>query len=295
MPHWKHNQPIGGIFIASIANWQKTRFVHITYNVKEIDRILEPIRKEHPDVVYYFSHNGKNRDINQEFIEINTSAIKKYLPHCEIKQRQVDYVDYYDIIAKLADIINIEKKNAKEEQKIPQFTINLGTGSKMVAIANIDAHRLWDAVAVIYPYSLEYDPQSPGPTHSGEIIEAAPPRFKFEKPKVLLIQAMQILYWLLMHDPHGRQRDFILQHDWEHAIFEQHKILKVKNNEQARRKDSSQKMQLNRTIIGPLEDKWKFITRQKIGKTYQVSFTENGARMARVFMNMDYELKFAPS
>jgi hypothetical protein len=165
----------------------------------------------------------------------------------------------------------------------------------MVAIANIDAHRLWDAVDVIYPYSLEYDPKSPGPTHSGEIIEATPPRFKFEKPRILLIQAMQILYWLLTHDPHGRQREFVLQYDWEQAIFEQYQILKVKDNKQARRKGSSQKMQLSRTIIEPLEDRWKFITRQKTGNTYQVFFTENGVRMARVFMNMDYGVKFPNS
>ena len=261
--------------------------VHITYNSKEFDRITDPIIKEKPDVVYYIHHNGKKEDIFQEHLETNIQTISKRLPNTPIIQKGVDYIDYYDVISLLAQIVSTENKTHPES--LTQFMINMGTGSKMVAIANMDAVRLWENIAFTYPYSLDYNPEEKS-THKGAMLSAVPPKMEFRKPSLLLIQTMQLILWLMEHDRYERKRNFILQKDLQTLIFNTHKIMNVTPNAEPRKQDSSEKIRLNSKVIAKLRDHWKFITRKKQGKSYRIYFTENGRKMARVFMNYDYGL-----
>ncbi|MHA1584965.1 MAG: HFX_2341 family transcriptional regulator domain-containing protein [Promethearchaeota archaeon] len=264
--------------------------VHITYNVKEHKRITHPILLEKPNILYYIHHHGGNEDVNLISKEENLRLIRKMLPECQIIETMVNYVDYYDVIGNLAKIISKEKKHAKEMNKISRITINAGTGSKMVAIANIDAHRLWD-VNIIYPYSLNYDPNASS-THSGAIVAAEPPKLEFRKPSIELIQAMQILYWLKQHDPYGRKREFVQQKDWQEAIYETFKIDNVTKNSDPKKYDSSQKMRIKEKYVKRLDKYWHFLYRTKQGRSYKVYFTEEGLKMAKVFMNYDYGVNF---
>ncbi len=267
------------------------RKVHITYNAQEKKRITGPILSDEPDVLYYICHSGKIEDIFLNHKKMNLEMIKNNLKDCKIIEKKVDYVNYYDIIANLAKIISSENAVSKNNNKEVSFTINMGTGSKMVAIANIDANRLWDNIKLIYPYSLDYDPSAES-AHSGIMYSAEPPEFKFNKPSIELIKTMQILYWLMLHDKFKRKRDFILQRDWQDAIFHIYMIRSVKKNENPRDRDTSEKMSLNRAIISPLTDKWKFIYREKQGRDYKIYFTDAGLKMVRVFMNYNYEINF---
>jgi len=265
------------------------RKIHITYNSQEKKRITEPILSEKPDVIYYIYHHGENEDIFLNYKESNINTIKTNLKKCTVIECHVNYIDYYDIISNLAKIISSEKANNEDKEVF--FTINMGTGSKMVAVANIDAHRLWDNIELIYPYSLNYDPKAES-THSGILISAELPKFKFEKPPIDLIKAMQILYWLMKHDRFDRERDFVLQKNLQEAIFRTFKIRSVKKNENPRDLDTSEKMSLNRGIIYPLIKRWKFIYRERQGRDYKIHFTDAGFKMVRVFMNYDYGINF---
>lgn len=265
------------------------RKIHITYNAQEKKRITEPILSDTPDVVYYICHHGENKDIFLDYKKMNLETIKKNLKKCKIIEGKVNYIDYYDIISNLAKIISSENAKSKDEEI--SFTINMGTGSKMVAVANLDAGRLWDNIKLIYPYSLDYNPNEES-AHSGILISAEPPKFKFEKPPLDLIKAMQILYWLMLHDKFDRKRNFILQRDWQDAIFHKYLIRSVKKNENSRDRDTSEKMSLNRAIINPLTVKWKFIYREKQGRDYKIYFTSAGLKMVRVFMNYNYGINF---
>jgi len=262
------------------------RKIHIVYNAKEQNRIVNPIFREKPDVIYYFHHQGENTDINEPSRIHNLSLIKERLPNCKIVEDAVNYVDYYAIIGKLAGIYS------HEQDQGTQITINLGTGSKMVAIANIDAHRLWGG-RLTYPYSLDYDPGSIS-THTGKIRAAQLPNLEFRTPAVHLIKALQILYWLITHDRHGREdRMFVVQKEWQLAIYETYGIYTVLNNPDPRRKGSSQITSLNRVFITPLRDEWKYISQKKVGRGYHIYFTENGLKVAKIFMNYDYSIQFS--
>ncbi len=265
------------------------RKIHITYNAQEKKRITEPILSDEPDVLYYICHRGENEDVFLDYKKLNIKTIKGNLKNCKIIENDVNYIDYYDIISNLANIISSELVKNKDEGTI--FTINMGTGSKMVAIANNDANRLWDNIKLIYPYSLDYDPSADS-AHSGLMYSAEPPEFKFNKPTIELIKAMQILYWLMLHDKFERKRDFVLQRDWQNAIFRIYKIRTVKKNDNQRDQDTSEKMSLNRAIITPLIERWNLIYKEKQGRDHRIYFTDDGLKMVRVFMEYDYGINF---
>jgi hypothetical protein len=261
------------------------RKIHIVYNAKEERRILSPIFREKPDIIYYFHHEGDNVDINEPSRIRNLIEIRKKLPECTIIEDAVSYVDYYAVIGKLARIFS------QEQDQDTQITINLGTGSKMVALANNDAHRLWGG-RLTYPYSLDYDPSGKS-THTGKIRAAQLPNLEFRTPTIHLIKALQILYWLMTHDRHGREdRNFVVQKEWQTAIYETYHIHSVLNNPDPRRKGSSQITSLNRIFVVPLRDIWKYITQTKVGRGYHIYFTDNGLKVAKIFMNYDYGLQF---
>jgi len=96
----------------------------------------------------------------------------------------------------------------------------------------------------------------------------------------------------MLHDKFERKRDFVLQRDWQNAVFNKYKIRNVKKNENSRDRDTSEKMSLNRAIINPLTEKWKFIYREKQGRDYKIYFTDAGLKMVRVFMEYDYGINF---
>lgn len=261
--------------------------VHFTYNARENERIVDPILSEKPNSLYYFHFDDGNRsDINLKYQSENLEAIEKALPKCEIHKIGINYVDYYQIISKLAKIISDEQL-AHGNHEV-RFQINLGTGSKMVAIANMDAHRLWPNIDIIYPYSEEYDPTAET-THSGSMKGAEPPKFEFKHPGLKILKSIQILYVLRdTEDNFGHKHDYVKQSDLAYYVYDVFQILKVKSNEDPRKLQSSQLMQLKRRIIDRLDKNWGFITREKVGRDYHIFFTEKGEKMAKVFINYNY-------
>ena len=266
--------------------------VHITYNSREHHRITDPIIRQRPDAVYYmFFDDGKRLDINLTHKQDNIKYIKEKLPNCELHEIGVNYLDYYELIANLAQIFSNEKKSHPDHEVI--FKINLGTGSKMVAIANMDAHRLWENTQIIYPYSDDYNPAAEA-MHQGTIKVAKPPKFEFKHPKTHLIQSIQILYKLKqMPDKFGHIQDFVELRELFHYVYEIYKIMKVKRNEEPRKENSSQYMQLSRSIVDKLEKNWGFIKVKKVGKHKHLYFTEKGLKIAQVFVNYDYGIDLA--
>ncbi|MHA1674364.1 MAG: HFX_2341 family transcriptional regulator domain-containing protein [Promethearchaeota archaeon] len=266
--------------------------VHITYNVHEHARIVDPILEECPNTLFYFHFDDGNRlDVHLDYRDKNLAVIRDKLPKCKIVERGINYVDYYQIISNLAGIINQENKDHPEHAV--KFKINLGTGSKMVAIANVDASRLWENIEIIYPFSEMYDISAES-THSGTIQSADPPKFEFKHPNQKLKQAIQILYTLReKSDVHGHIHDFVKQRDLLHYIFDIFKVLEVSLNDDPRKYNTSQYMALNRNILDKLEKYWGFITRVKVGRDYHIFFTEKGEKMARVFVNYDYGIDLA--
>ncbi|WP_457558363.1 HFX_2341 family transcriptional regulator domain-containing protein [Candidatus Harpocratesius sp.] len=261
--------------------------VHIVYNSRERNRIIQPISQQKPNSLYYMHFEDGNRiDINLNYRDDNLSEIRRLLPECKIHEIGINYLDYYQIIGNLAKIINLEQKSHPNCDV--KFRINIGTGSKMVAIANIDAHRLWDNIEIVYPYSEDYDPTADS-MHRGTVRAAEPPKFEFKHPNRLLIQALQVIYTLQQQpNKFGHKLEYVELRDLFKYIFEVYKLIDVKPNEDSRKFNTSQYMRLDRNIISKLEKYWGFITTQLKNKNKRVFLTEKGEKMAKVFVNYDY-------
>ena len=80
--------------------------VHITYNVHEQARIVDPILEERPNALYYFHFDDGNRiDVHLVCRDKNLATISAKLPECEIVEQGINYVDYYQIISNLNQLL----------------------------------------------------------------------------------------------------------------------------------------------------------------------------------------------
>lgn len=260
------------------------RKVQIVFNVKEDSRIIDPILEDRPNIIYYF-HFQSQKKIDQfmAYRDKNIAMIRNALPNCEINEQGVDYVDYYNIIASLARVISREQKNSDT-----RIAINLGTGSKMCAIASMDAFRLWPrGVVPFYIYSPDYDPTREGPTHQGKMTKSVVPQFEFETPEEKLIQSFQLLIRCLAKDPNKNTRFIAFQQKWRDLLIK-NKLLESKAKKN-RAVEASLDNMLRDQIREKLKD-WGYIKVDMKGKEVIILLTDLGRKMSEIFKNYDYGL-----
>jgi hypothetical protein len=266
--------------------FQPTRKVHIVFNVKEKERITDPILQDKPDKIYYFHfQNQKKDDIYPNKEEENITCIQSQLPNCQIEQISLNYVDYYDIMGKLAKIFSTEIKIDGT-----RIAIHLGTGSKMCAIASMDAYRLWPKhVIPFYIYSRDYDPKRESAMHEGPMEKSQVPLAVYKTPDEELIKGMQILFQSFEKDEQGKVKRFAYQSTWENNLKQCGLLVSKSTNEDARKRSQAEANLIRENFKKPLEN-WEFITEKKSGKEVIIKFTPLGEKIFQIFENYDYGL-----
>ena len=165
--------------------------IHIVFNCEEEERITKPIIDNPPSKLYYFTafvRITKQKDVNMNYYEKNVKLLKKKIPLLEVMPKEVDYTNYIEIIQELSKIIKLER----EMNPNCNIFINISTGSKMAAIASIEASKLWNC-ETYYVFSSIYDPHGEGPRHKGEFFVVNPITFPTKKPKEIYIQTLKII------------------------------------------------------------------------------------------------------
>ena len=264
------------------------RKIQIIFNVKETNRITDPVLQDKPDKIYYFQFlSGRKQDTFLDYKQINLDLIKEQCPECEIVEDTVDYVDYYEIMGKLATIFSHELKGEGT-----RIAINLSSGSKMCAIAVMDAYRLWpEHIIPFYVYSLDYDAAREEGTHQGEMLKAIVPKFDYETPNIELIQAMQILDQCFELDADGKKKKTVPQAIWEKRLVESGVLDSKTEATDPRQIDMAIKNLLRNKFKDKLMDEWHYIGEKQIGKAKHLFLTDLGTRMLDIFRNYDYGLK----
>ncbi len=176
--------------------------VHVVFNKKEEGRITDPVLRDDPEILYYFEFKqGRRRDQNQVSKQKNIQFLQEKMPNLDIKERFVNYVDYFEIVERFGSIIKENIEETKGEQKL-QVTVNLATGSKLLIIAIANSCHYWRKMLKrnfnvllnpIYNYTDNYDTQREGGIHQGELILANMPEFEIVPPSELLIEAMFVI------------------------------------------------------------------------------------------------------
>jgi hypothetical protein len=266
-------------------NEKSVRRIHITYNVKEDTRITKPIFDEKPGKVYYFHMVSPSQtDIYLDWRDKNLSTIRQELPNCEIIEFGVNYVDYYELVKTLVEIIQQELKVDPKTR----ITINLSTASKMVAMANMDIFRIFpNCIDLVYLYSRNYnthrmDGQA---VHVGEFFNAMIPFFEMHIPDKELIYGMQILDQIIQEQNKNlpRAKNETIQAVWEKRLCDKQCLSTKAENEAAKVAICNQ---FESKFRIPLESDWKLIIRKKKGKSFIVRFTEEGQKFINVFRNI---------
>lgn len=235
--------------------------VHIAPVGFEIDRIVIPARVEKADKVWLLVHDKPHEDKATSFVDKTTKELKKLNIKVEVKR--ADRFDLFKIIKAVREII--------EEEKANDVYINVATGSKIQAIACMMACMIFNDKKNVKPFYAEAEKYSgfKGEQQTtGWKRNIALPAYEIKIPKSELVRALKIIK---ENGGKIRKKDMA-------GLAEKADLITVhaqkENFEQARFAS------LDKNIIQPLVDQWKFVEIEKIGRNRWIKITEAGRQAA---------------
>jgi len=267
--------------------------IHIVFNAKETLRITEPLLKNPPHKLYYFTayiQKTKQNDQNLDFYEKNTSVIKEHIPNIEIIHKEIDYVDYMAIIQELSKIV----KDEREQNPHATIYINISTGSKITAIASIEAAKIWN-LEYYYVYSTDYDPYDEGPLHKGEIIIEKPPSFPTQRPEKEHIQTLKLIYEMIQNRYIKKNLSKNEQQELPKFVFLKDVIQKLQStgivdleskHKDLERRKSALYMKV-RDFLNPLANHLGYIDISGDKRNKRITITKKGNELIEIFRYLD--------
>jgi hypothetical protein len=209
------------------------------------------------------------------------------LPQLEIIRKEVDYTNYIQIIQKLSKII----KDEREEDPNTRIFINVASGSKITAIASIEASKLWDC-DVYYVYSTKYDPSGEGPVHKGEMKIKTPITFPIKKPDKKIIEILQFIQELIKERYKRKPSDesirkFIYKKNLIEQLFDQKLITLINKNPEERKLQASKYMKA-RKYLKPMDQELDFIDISDDKRNKKVYLTDQGKELLQIFKYQIY-------
>lgn len=233
--------------------------IHIAPVGYEIDRIVLPAKKMRADKMYLLVHENPSTDkatkfypkIEEKLEQLNIDVIKQY--H--------DRLDLFKIIKSVKEIIEREKQNI--------VYVNLASGSKIQSIACMMACQMFNDNSNVYPFYVEakeYTGFSGKPISTGIKDIQQVPTYEIQRPTQKLVDALQII-----QENNGK----ISKKDMAKQSLEK-KIISV----QAENMSQATFASLDKNIIYPLENNWRFISVEKVGRTRWIHITPEGQNAA---------------
>ncbi|MDE1727423.1 MAG: hypothetical protein KGH89_09210 [Thaumarchaeota archaeon] len=243
-----------------MSNLSKMR-VHIAPVGFEIDRIVIPAIKERADKVWLLIHDMASEDKAGAYREKIEKELKKNNIKFEIAK--ADRLDLFKIIKSVKEIILKEKAN--------DIYVNVASGSKIQAIACMMACMIFNTKNNVKPFYAEAEKYAAfeGKQQSiGWKRNIGLPAYEIQIPKPELVTALKIIR------EHGGK---ITKKEMA-KLADDAKIITVgareENFEQARFAS------LDKNIIQPLADHWKFVEVEKVGRNRWIKITESGSQAA---------------
>ena len=229
--------------------------VHIAPVGYEIDRIVLPAKKMRADKVCLLVHENPSVDKAIEFYEKISKQLQKL--NIEIIKEHHDRLDLFKIIKSVKEIIEKEKGNI--------IYVNLASGSKIQAIACMMACMMFNDEKNVHPFYVEakdYLGFSGKPISTGikEIQDV--PTYEIKKPEQRHIDALRII-----NEKGGR-----ISKKEMAELAKKEKLIVVNAENESQATFAS----LDKSIINALENQWKFVKVEKIGRTRWINITEDG-------------------
>ncbi len=243
--------------MSGIANLR----VHIAPVGFEIDRIVIPIKKMKADRVWLLVHDNPTEDKGRPYVEKIQTQLRKTDVKVEIFK--VNRLELFKIIRAVIDIVEKEKRN--------DIYVNVASGSKIHAIACMMACMILRKKKNITPFYVEAEKYAAfeGIQQSSGVKKMMSlPTYEIQTPKPEIIAALKII----------REKGGRITKKEMAQLADDSKIITVgareENYEQARFAS------LDKNIIQPLVDQWKFAEVEKIGRNRWIKITESGLQAA---------------
>jgi len=239
--------------------------VHIAPVGFEVDRIVISAKQMKADKVWLLIHNNPSEDKAGPFVE----KIQKQLKREKIKVaiERHDRLDLFNIIKSIKEII------AKEEGN--DVYVNLASGSKIQAIASMMACMMFNDEKRIKPFYAEAERYSgfEGNQMSFGVKNLMQiPTYEIHTPKTELIETLRIIT-----DKKGRIRKKEMA-----ELAEKNNLIIVNAREE--NYTQARFASLDKNIIQPLVEQWKFVEVEKIGRTRWVKITQEGINAAEFLL-----------
>ncbi|MDE1769224.1 MAG: hypothetical protein KGI28_01545 [Thaumarchaeota archaeon] len=231
--------------------------VHVAPVGFEIDRIAIPAKQMKADRVWLLMHEEPSKDRAQGFMEKIKAQLKK-----EKIEVQVSHSNRFDLFKLLRALKNIVQKEEGND-----IFVNCSSGSKIQAIACMMACMMFQGKTKLTPYYAEPESYS---SVKGEQLSSGLksivklPAYEIHTPKPVLVQALKII-----QENGGK----ITKKEMAKICHEKKIIVvnaKEENFQQARFAS------LDKNIIQPLQNEWKFIEIERIGRTRWIKTTPEG-------------------
>lgn len=231
--------------------------VHIAPVGFEIDRVVIPAKEMKADKVWLLVHEKPSEDKATPYIE----KIQKQLQKEKIRvvKEYHDRLDLFNIIKSVKKIIQSEQKNT--------LYVNLASGSKIQAIACMMACMMFNENNRIIPFYAEAQryPGFEGKQLSYGVKNLMQiPAYQIHIPRPELISALKII-----RDHGGR-----ITKKQMAEFAEKNSLITVNAKEE--NVIQARFASLDKNIIQPLEDQWKFVSVEKIGRNRWIELTQDG-------------------
>jgi hypothetical protein len=243
--------------IDTIMSKLATFRVHIAPLGFEIDRIILPLKETKADKLWLLVHEKTAEDKSRPYLENIRKQCKKLGVELEIAY--ADRLSIFKVIKSVKEIITQEENN--------YIYVNVASGSKIQAIACMMACMILKECKNIQPFYAEPEKYAAfeGKQQSFGIKDTIPlPIYEIQTPKQELIDALKIIK---SHDGKITKKEM--------AMFsEEAKIITIgaRDENQSQARFAS----LDKNIIQPLQEQWKFIDVEKIGRNRWIKITQEG-------------------
>ncbi len=238
--------------------------IHIAPLGFESDRIVLPALEMKADKVWILIDSDPKLTEAKPYLE----EIKKRL-----KQKKIDFeikkVSRLNLFSTIKGVKDITKSNDQHT-----YYVNVSSGSKIQAVACTMACMMFNDKNNLIPFYVQpkdYFPYEGRQQSSGmkKIIDI--PQYKIQTPKEKLIKALQ-----LIEQNKGRITKKYLA-----ELADKQKLIEIGAKE--KNYDQARFASLDKNIIQPLRDEWKFIKEERIGKSRWLEITDEG-KNARVIL-----------
>ncbi len=231
--------------------------IHVAPVGFEIDRIAIPAKQMKADRVWLLMHAEPSKDQAQGYMEKIRTQLKK--EKIEVQVAHSNRFDLFKILRALREIVQKEDGN--------DIFVNCSSGSKIQAIACMMACMMFQGKTKLTPYYAEPESYS---SIKGEQLSSGLksvvklPAYEIHTPKPILVQALKII-----QENDGK----ITKKEMAKIVYEKKLIMvnaREENFQQARFAS------LDKNIIQPLLNEWRFIEVERIGRTRWIKATPEG-------------------